>query len=123
MKVTQVFSDQEIGEIRESVEKSIAEAERRMSKRFHFSAVQSMAPCNGSELPRKRAFGKVLCQDISTSGISFRLPFQPDFDHAVIRLSKPHSSIYVMARVTSIRPASIGFLVGCRFLSKVTIEA
>jgi len=123
MKNTQILSDKEIGEIRDSAIESIIEAERRITQRFTFSAVQSMAPYNGSQLPRKTSFSKVLCQNISTSSICFLLPHQPDFDHAVIALGTPPRLIYVAARVTNVRPAIRGFFVGCSFLSKVTIEA
>ena len=123
MNNTQVLTEQEVSEVRESAEESTAAAERRASKRLAFSVVPSMATYNGSELPRKAAFGKVLCQDISTSGISFIVPHQPDFDHAVIALGMPPRLIYVSARITNVRPATKGFLVGCSFLSKVKIGA
>ncbi|MGA2035723.1 MAG: PilZ domain-containing protein [Thermoguttaceae bacterium] len=101
-----------------------SENERRRHFRRAYPFIQMLAPYNGKELPRRREFRPVQCQDLSAAGISFILASPPSFEYAVIALGVAPELIYVTVRVThcNSRPgATDEFLVGCRFLGKVSI--
>jgi hypothetical protein len=98
--------------------------ERRSSDRRTYAVVQSFAPYNGFQLPRRSAFREIACRDLSTSGISLLLPARPDFQQAVFALGKGSRIVYVIGRVAHCDRCADpqdGFVVGCRFLSKVDL--
>lgn len=123
MNDSQVLVYEEVGKILKAMQPTGNQAERRRSVRLPFSAVQSIAPYDGSNLPSKTAFRKVHCCDLSTAGVSFLLPHSPDFENVVVALGKPPQLIYVTARLANCRPAGAEFLVGCSLVAKVELSA
>ena len=117
----QVLSDQDVGEILRTADESSPGAERRRTKRFVYGVVQSMAPYDGTNLPKKAAFRQVYCHDLSTTGLSFLSPTQPDFEYVVVALGKSPRLTHVTAQVANCRSATRGFVVGCNFLAKVKL--
>ena len=119
---------------KESFEESIEEfvdavasdgQDRRQSQRFAYTVVQNMAPYDGKKLPTSDMFRQVQCHDLSTGGISFIWPHDPEFEQVVIKLTAGQRTLYVVARVVSRRPLDESkrrFLVGCRFLDRVRIS-
>ena len=61
---------------------------------------------------------------VITLGISLLLPARPDFQQAVFALGKGSRIVYVIGRVAHCDRCADpqdGFVVGCRFLSKVDL--
>ncbi len=101
-------------------------AERRRARRYSYPATQLLAPYDHGGLPTADQFREVRCQDISTGGIAFYWPTEPDFDDLVIQLGTRRSPIFVTARVTSMRPSGEPtgeLLIGCQFTGRVQVEA
>jgi len=121
METQEVISDQEVGEFFRTDEDSDSGMERRRAERFAYNVVQSMAPFDGTNLPKKVAFCQVYIHDLSTTGISFLLPQPPDFEYVVVALGKSPTITYLTARVVNHRPAKKGVFVGCAFLAKVEL--
>ena len=123
MSKQQVLSNLEIGEILGSAPKAEPAIERRKSKRFAYSVVQSLATYDGANLPKKSDFRQVNCRDLSATGISFLFPSRLESEHVLFALGKPPQLFYVTAQVISCRPAPRGFIVGCSFLTKVNLTS
>jgi hypothetical protein len=123
MSERQVLSDRDVGEILSTSDVAATAAERRLSNRLAFSAVQFMAPYDGMHLPRKAAFRQVHCHDLSPAGISFLFPSRPEFEYVVMALGKPPRVTYTTAQVVNCRRAAKAFLVGCKFLAKVELNS
>ena len=95
----------------------------------HRSEVRRTYPVNQlvafhdeSETPTKEMFRPVLCQDISTNGISFYHPGPPATDHCTIALGRMPGVIFVKAKVIHYGPyvgPNQKWVIGCQFLSKV----
>jgi len=95
--------------------------ERRSVPRQNFRAQESVAPYADARIPRISEFRRVPCIDISTQGIAFIWPTEPDFHHVVVALGRPPDVVCLSARVVNRRPHAEcgGFRVGCRFLGRV----
>jgi hypothetical protein len=99
--------------------------ERRTSDRWPFTEIQVLGPYGTWGLPKKHMFCEVRCHDLSQGGISFFLPRPPTFEFAVIGLGKRPNVTYLLIRLTHCREhveEKKRYLVGCRFLQRVTIE-
>ncbi len=103
-----------------------ASAERRTSDRWPFTEIQLLGPYGAWGLPKKHMFCEVRCHDLSQGGISFFLPRPPAFEFAVIGLGRRPNIKYLLIRLTHCQE-QVGekkqYLVGCRFLQRVEIEA
>ncbi len=99
-------------------------AERRRARRYSYPATQFLAPYHHGGLPTADQFREVRCQDISTGGIAFYWPTEPDFDDLVIQLGTRRSPTFVTAQVRyldALRPGEPTgeFLIGCQFTGRV----
>ena len=71
-------------------------------------------------------FRPLMCQDISTSGISFYHSGPPGFDHCTIALGRLPNLIFVKAKIIHCGPylgPNQEWVIGCRFLAKVAPPA
>ncbi len=95
-------------------------AERRQAERHPYECIQRIAACEGETVPDAAEFHEVQCHDISTSGISFFYPTEPNFNRVVIELGTP--PIFVFAAVIYMMsvPDREGYLVGCEFAGRVS---
>ncbi|MFH1918947.1 MAG: PilZ domain-containing protein [Planctomycetota bacterium] len=99
---------------------------RRAVQRQNFPAQELVAPYLDAVIPRMSEFLRVPCIDISTRGIGFIWPTEPDFSYVVVALGKPPDVIYLSARIVNCRPdpsQAGGFRVGCQFLGRVVPSA
>lgn len=97
--------------------------ERRSRNRRDYPVIEIVAPYRGCTVPRRSEFCEVVCQDISSGGVAFCWPTAPDFEHLVIGLGE-EPKLYLTARVAHFGPCAdraLGFLVGCRFLGRVSV--
>ncbi|MCR4415311.1 MAG: PilZ domain-containing protein [Thermoguttaceae bacterium] len=97
--------------------------DRRTSPREAYPVVQSIAPYDGKHMPRPEAFCPIRCCDLSTGGFSFLLPKPPEFRRLVVALGTPSGILYLDAEVAHCSPyprPTGDFVVGCRFLRKLT---
>lgn len=122
MRKTSISSDQNAENSFGSMGDSDGPERCRRRQRWAYSAIQSMAPCDGYTLPAMSELHPVCCEDLSTTGIGLRLPEKPDFDYVVVTLGDLDSQVHVLARVVHSRPVAKGYVVGCRFLRKVELE-
>jgi hypothetical protein len=74
-------------------------------------------------MPAPDDFSRVPCDDLSSGGISFFLPEEPQFVECVVGLGKPPEVTYVRARVTYHEPVihrGVNCVrVGCQFKSRL----
>ncbi len=113
--------------------------EQRNQSRRAFRQAQWIAPGYCWEVPPQAAWIEVRCYDLAQAGFSFLFDEKPAFERlvAMFHCAEP---IYVAARVTHCRPVLVDawggiiepglqsavrrseskFLVGCRFLRRVT---
>lgn len=100
------------------------DGERRVSKRHDYPFKQWIAPCSDPSTSVKGLrFVAVRCRDLSASGVSFRAAIQPTFQYVIVRLGTTDNPIHVLAEVLHSDPvgdADDEYLVGCRFLRKVS---
>ena len=82
------LSQNEVQRILEAAQASPPGGERRHAARRPYPFLQAFAPYDGTELPRKKDLRKILCQDLSTTGVSVLLPDAPAFEHMVLRLGR-----------------------------------
>ncbi len=100
-------------------------SERRTSDRWPFPETQMLGPYGSWGLPKRHMFCEVRCFDLAQGGVSFLLPRPPAFEFAVIGLGKRPDLTYVLVRMVHFREYNNEkkqYLVGCRFLQRVTIE-
>jgi hypothetical protein len=97
--------------------------ERRKSTRQKFPVQQLVAPYN-RKLPRADEFVPVSCHDLSTCGIAFYWPSEPDFAKAIVGLGNPPNVTYVRARVVRhARSKATGrVLVACEFIDRLRLS-
>ena len=96
--------------------------ERRSCPRFPFSAIQTIAPCDGIQFPPRNTFSQVQCYDISRRGISFLWSAPADFQYVIVKLSPMPDPIYLVAQVKRCEPVAglkNQYLVCCQFLNRV----
>lgn len=96
--------------------------ERRKSPRQKFPVQQWVAPYH-RKIPRADEYVPVSCHDLSTCGVAFYWPDEPDFTQAIVGLGKPPNLTYVRARVVRhARSKTTGrFLVACEFIDRVKL--
>ena len=89
--------------------------DRRSSPRRPFPYTQRMAICRDSRISAEDGFQFVRCNDISTMGISFFFPTEPNFSQCVIELEI--LGIYVLLDVVYSMevPKENAWLVACQF--------
>jgi len=117
---------QRIAEISGTLLSQTPHDERRAVPRQGFSAQELVAPYVDARIPRLSEFFRVPCIDISTRGIGFNWPTEPDFSYVVVALGNPPDVIYLSARIVNCRPdpsQAGGFRVGCQFLGRVMPSA
>ena len=96
-----------------------------VARRYPYDCHQSITPWYGDE-PEPAAVEQVLvrCHDISVEGISFFWPCEPDFEKVVITVGQGEDRKLMLANLMSSKPvymhAEFKFLVGCRFIKRVT---
>ena len=125
MKDSLVLSQQEIDGIYKTCGSDALPDERRKSGRWPFPEIQLLGPYGTWGLPKKQMFCEVRCFDLAQGGISFFLPRPPVFEFAVIGLGKRPDITYLLIRLVHCREYVDGkkqYLVGCRFLQRVTID-
>ena len=101
---------------------AVRQEERRAEVRKSYPVKQFVAFHDPSQTPTKEMFREVLCQDISTSGMSFYLTDRPTADHCTIALGRTPGLIFVRAKVIHSGPylgPNKEWVIGCQFLSKV----
>lgn len=102
-----------------SATQNVSEIDRRVAERREYSAHEQIAPFQ-DVLPAYDAFEQVLCNDLSTSGISFfrTAPLNAG-ERLIISLSENQPTIYMAATVMHCRPMIVDekelYRVGCRF--------
>jgi len=114
--------DDQIAEILKELRSEAEPSERRRAPRRTYAVNQLVAPYIGWKVPPEPAFCEVPCIDISTGGISFIWPTEPDFEHVVVALGKPPKQVCLSARVVSSRPydgESEGVRLGCQVLGRL----
>lgn len=117
--------DEQVAEILKELDCDAEPSERRKAPRLTFTMNQRVAPYVGWKVPPEPAFREVPCIDISTGGISFVWPTEPDFQHVVVALGKPPKLVYLCARIVSSRPwdgESKGVRLGCQFLGRLAVS-
>jgi PAS domain S-box-containing protein len=97
----------------------------RSSPRRAFKYYQMIAPMFGGQLPARRKFFEVECEDLSAGGMGFYMNRPPDFDTLVVALGRPPEESYLTARVVRVMRADQNgerrYLVGCRFTGRVAL--
>ncbi len=92
--------------------------ERRATPRYAYQVMQRISPVLGNEFEWKERFRKVVCKDISASGISFYLSSEPYFAQLEIELRGNGTILYVAAEVVGshlVAGLEPYHLVRCRF--------
>jgi hypothetical protein len=93
----------------------------RVYERHPFSATQFVAAVIPGLPTREKSFRQVLCNDISTDGISFFWPTCPHFRHVYVALGRKPNLTWIKARVCHHRKTDRQegeYLVGCEFLAR-----
>lgn len=101
----------------------VGTVERRGGERRAYSCQQLLAPYDGWTLPRQAEFRLVQCQDISPSGFSFISKRRPEYEHLVVALGAVPFTFFaaqVMHAKTIAATPGQPYLVGCRFLNRLT---
>lgn len=98
--------------------------DRAPAPRYRYQCQQFLAPwLEAGPIPPSDAFRPVQCQDISSTGISFFTPKEPESATLAITVGAPTSAvlmgIQVMHSRTAYRHGQLGFLVGCRFIQRI----
>ena len=97
----------------------------RSSPRRAFKYYQMIAPMFGGQLPARRKFYEVECEDISAGGMGFYMNRPPDFDALVVALGRPPDESFLTARVIRVmkveRDGQRRYLVGCRFTGRAAL--
>jgi diguanylate cyclase (GGDEF)-like protein len=96
---------------------ALAEAERRK-----FYRKQPIAPWTGAQLPAPEDYRDVVCQALSTEGVTFLQKTPPDFTTLVVALGEAPNFHYLKAEITKVEPVAIdyggGYRVHCKFLGR-----
>jgi len=93
--------------------------------RYPYDCFQTVFAWYGEETDGPTTPGiKVRCRDISSHGIAFLLPDNPDFERLIISLGDDKNPIYMGAEVSHSRSVcmhgQVSVLVGCRFTGRVS---
>jgi|SRR5580658_1754844 hypothetical protein len=126
MDETLTIPRQELEEIYKSSRPNAVSVDRRETVRWPFREIQWLGPYGSWGLPKKHMFFEVRCHDLSQGGISFFLPRPPASEFAVIGLGKKPNLVYYMVQMTNCNEfpgEKKQYLVGCRFVQRVTIDS
>jgi len=97
----------------------------RASPRRAFKYYQMIAPMFGGQLPARRKFYEVECEDLSAGGMGFYMNRPPDFDTLVVALGRPPEESFLTARVVRVMKVEQSgqrrYLVGCRFMGRAAL--
>lgn len=96
----------------------------RRAPRRPYRYLQQIAPmANDGRIPEPEEFFDAQCADISASGFSLQLDFEPKFSNLVVALGQPPVVSYFLARVVRIQKDFRGtrrrYKVGCEFVDRV----
>jgi hypothetical protein len=95
----------------------------RQTPRIEYAYYQQIAPVRNGKMPERSEFVRVACGDISQGGVSYVTPDEPDYESIVVALGPFNMTMFVVARVVSVKPivAVNGqfFRVGCEFTERV----
>lgn len=97
--------------------------ERRRARRFAFRQMVQIAPYDGT-IPPFEAYRDLYCwveaQDLSTRGLSFRIPRRPPLKSLLVRMWHCRGHVLVSAEITNIRwAAGTGIVCGCRLTERL----
>jgi len=99
--------------------------DRRRAERTSFPYDQSLAPCDGDQLPAADDFAKIRCRDISAKGFSYIVNRPPEFKQAIVAFGTEPKLIHMrveIIHVSYLPELDAGkYLVGCHFLGKVQL--
>ncbi len=100
--------------------------EMRAHARKAFPFRQLVAPVKSDLMPWPDDFIEVECSDISQSGISLFLKLPPCFKELIVCLGPDTSQTLMLAQVVRVQEVDSadrhGYIVGCRFVERVTIS-
>ena len=92
---------------------------KRRGTRHAFPHTQRIAPHTDS-FPAGARFYEVQCQDISTTGFSFRTSRPPGFTELVVELGVSPNCVFVTARIARTSKQEDGsYLIGCQFTGRI----
>lgn len=99
--------------------------ERRESPRQPFPYTQYIAAYRQGEVLSPSQFEKVRCHDLSATGFSFWIEAPPEYRFLVVRFGAPPEFMYLTAEVMHTtkrsRDGRVMFVVGCKFLERVSL--
>jgi hypothetical protein len=106
-------------------QEAASDDERRGGDRREYEHIQLLAPYDSSTLPKQEDFRQVQCRDLSPSGFSFVAYRRPTMEHVVIALGAIPFK-FLVAKIVHSSPSECelnqDFLVGCRFVRRLTQE-
>lgn len=95
----------------------------RATPRFVVEELQRIAPVQAGQSPAAADFRQVRCSDVSSSGFSFIVPEEPQYDELVAEFAMSSKTTYLRARVRNRTPIGpepeSGFRIGCEFLESL----
>jgi hypothetical protein len=108
--------------------KGASEREKRGARRYAFPTSHFVGPCDPQAPGAMPAFYPARFRDLSTRGVSFYWPKEPDFQRVFLLMSGRNMTITALAEVVRCtrlaQSADDEYLVGCRLikmLSKATV--
>jgi len=100
---------------------ALAEAERRKFYRKQF-----IAPLTSRGMPEPHEYREVVCQALSTEGVTFLQKSSPNFAMLVVELGEAPNVHHLKAEVTKVEAVAVdyggGYRVHCKFLGRATAE-
>ena len=100
---------------------------RRKHDRFTYPVLQMICPCGSDVIPRPARFFPVKCKDLSRSGISFYLDWEPSFQRFILMIGTGDHHDYVAGEVVYVQAIAADapgrYLVGCRLIKKLKSAA
>jgi hypothetical protein len=100
--------------------KDTAGNEKRGARRYAFRTSQFVGPCNPQVPDALPVFYPARFRDLSTQGVSFYWPKEPDFEKVFLLMSGPNMAITALADVVRCtrlaKAADDEYLVGCRLV-------
>jgi hypothetical protein len=100
--------------------KGAATAEKRGTRRYAFPTSQFVAPFDERILDLLPAFCPTRFHDLSTRGVSFYWPKEPDFEKVLLLMSGQNMAVTALGEVVRCarraRKADNDYLVGCRLV-------
>lgn len=100
-------------------------SERRRTSRRSYSHWQIMASFDGKKEPPQSDFRLVLCHDVSPTGFSFFCEKPPRQKRLIIALGTAPFTFFeaeIVRREQQLNDPAAGWLLGCRFLRRLSPE-